>query len=526
MPFFKCDDIKACTGGTWTNYDPSNRPDIRGFSTDSRNMEKNFAFVALKGARDGCDFAASAVENGASAVIAERELPDIPVPTLVVENPLKALWQIAKIHRLRFDNPVVGITGSCGKTSTKEMLKILTGWRNPAVTEKNYNNEIGVPLTLTKIDMRDNRLAIVEAGVAAPGQMEPLAEMIEPDIAIITNVGLTHLEKFSEIANVAREKAVLASHCAQNGWCLMHHSLLSWKAFDELKCKRAVVAPAETPEFKADLIFRYSVNERDGYSEIDMCVEGGDEYCFEISKMSQGMTENAVLAFAAALMLGAREENLSTKLRNFSPLPMRGGVVELEKSSWLVDCYNASPTSMRDSLARFALLSEQSPKRVYVLGDMAELGLASLRHHKETASRIPYRDGDAAVLIGKNVNIYKEGLLSSGWPESSILCFDEPEKAKNYLENFEGFAFVKGSRICHLEDSLPDSVREKISLTNSEVENSEKTEDLPEEDPSEEDSSQPKEEAKEEDKEEDEFSEYENFELEPEIDDEDDREKI
>lgn len=169
------------------------KTDIRGFSADSRKMEKDFAFVALKGERDGCDFAESAVENGASAVIAERPL-DLPVPVLVVKDALKAFQSIAKFHRLRFENPVVGITGSCGKTSTKEMLARLVAWKNPLVTEKNFNNEIGVPLTVTKIDLRQNQCAIVEAGVAAPGQMRELAEIISPDIAIITNVGCRTLK--------------------------------------------------------------------------------------------------------------------------------------------------------------------------------------------------------------------------------------------------------------------------------------------------------------------------------------------
>ena len=120
MPFFKSDDMQAWTGGTWFNLG-NQKPDIKGFSVDSRNMQKDFAFVALKAERDGHDFASNAVENGASAIIAEKQL-DVPVPVLVVKDSLKALQKIAKLHRLRYENPVVAITGSCGKTSTKEML--------------------------------------------------------------------------------------------------------------------------------------------------------------------------------------------------------------------------------------------------------------------------------------------------------------------------------------------------------------------------------------------------------------------
>ncbi len=457
MPFFKTDDLQNWTGGTWINLE-NNRPDIRGFCVDSRNMQKDFAFVALKAERDGHDFATNAVENGASAIIAEREL-DVPVPVLVVKDSLKALQIVAKFHRLRFDNPVVAISGSCGKTSTKEMLAKLLSWKNPLITEKNYNNEIGVPLTLTQIDIRQNQLAIVEAGVGAPEQMKELAEIIEPDIAIITNVGLTHLEKFKEVSAVAREKAVLPAHVSENGWCVIHQNLLSWKAFDELSCKKAVIASADAPEVKADLVFRYALNTvNDDFVGIDMCVEGGEEFYFEAPKMSAGMIENLLLAIATSLMLGGKEEQLAVKTELLRPLPMRGGIVGTEKAKYYVDCYNASPTSMRDALNNFASIAKDLPK-LYVLGTMAELGLAMHRHHKEVGANIPYHEGNKAILVGANAEIYKSGLLEKGWNEDDISIFATAEEAKGAVESFEGgFVFIKGSRICTLEKSLPDEV--------------------------------------------------------------------
>ena len=457
MPFFKTDDLQAWTGGSWFNLN-SKKTDIRGFGIDSRNIQPDFAFVALKGERDGCDFAADAVKNGATAVIADREL-DVGAPVLVVKNPLKALQTVAKLHRLRFENPVVAITGSCGKTSTKETLAKLLSWKNPVYTEKNYNNEIGVPLTLTKIDIRQNQLAIVEAGVGAPDQMRELAEMIEPDIAIVTNVGLAHLERFKDVASVAREKAVLPAHVAENGWCVMHQNLLSWKAFDELTCKKAVLASADAPDVKADLVFRYAVSKIDGgMSAIDMCVEGGEEYYFEVPQMSAGMLDNTLLAIAASLMLGAKEEQLAAKIETLKPLPMRGGIVESGGVKYYIDCYNASPTSMRDALQNFAEIAKDAPK-LYVLGSMAELGIATHRHHKEVGANIPFAEGCKAVLVGVSADIYKAGLLENGWNEADISVFDTSQAAaEKILEFTAGFVFVKGSRVCELEKALPPAV--------------------------------------------------------------------
>lgn len=463
MPFYKFDDLKLWTGGEWKMpSDSAKKTDIRGFSTDSRNMEKDFAFVALKGARDGCDFAQDAVNNGASAVIADRPL-DISVPVLVVSDALKALQTIAKFHRLRFENPVVGITGSCGKTSTKEMLARLVAWKNPLVTQKNYNNEIGVPLTVTKIDLRQNQCAIIEAGVGGPGQMKELAEIISPDIAIITNVGLAHLEKFGEISNVAKEKAILPAHVSNGGWCLMHSNLLSWKSFEELKCRKAVVVKSDAPDVKADLVFRYSLSECGENIGIDMCIEGGNEYFFEVGKMTQGMVENSLLAIAAALMLGTKEEQIAAVAETFAPLPMRGMTVKAGNSSYYADCYNASPTSMKDALAHFIKITGNSAPRLFVLGSMAELGLATHRHHKEIGYNLPYREGDKAILVGENAQIYKLGMTENQWPESAIEVFENAESAKGSVAAFEGSVFIKGSRVCELEKLLPDEVVNLLS---------------------------------------------------------------
>lgn len=529
MPFFKTDDLQAWTGGKWINIDNARKPEIRGFSNDSRNMEKDFAFVAIKAERDGHDFAADAAANGATAIIAEREL-DVKLPTLIVKDSLKAFQRIAKMHRLRFENPVVGITGSCGKTSTKEMLAKLTAWKNPLVAQKNFNNEIGVPLTLTRIDLRQNQLAIVEAGVGAPNQMRELAAMIEPDIAIVTNVGLAHLEKFEQVVNVAKEKSVLAANVADGGWCLIHHNLLSWKAFDELKCKKAVVASADAPEFKADLIFRYTLSDIDDNTvSIDMCVEGGDEFYFEIPKMTKGMVENSLLAVAATLMLGGREEQIAQCLEKFAPLPMRGSIVETGKAKYYVDCYNASPTSMKDALSHFAKISENATKRAYVLGTMAELGLAAHPHHKDIGSHIQPYENDIAILVGTFADVYKAGMLENGWDEKNIFVFADSESAKAKIAECEGFVFIKGSRVCELEKAVPAEALEKLSASPAAVEPEEEEEPeerQPARQPEQEEEEDEGEEFPEEDFGEDDDEDEDTDEISEEDDDEDERERI
>lgn len=484
MPLFKIDDLQVWTCGEWKNL-PKKYPEIKGFSTDSRNIPEDFAFVALVANRDGHDFAQDAVNNGASAVIASKEL-EIDAPVLMVKDTLKALQTIAKFHRLRFDAPVIGVTGSCGKTTTKEFLNTLLSWRHPLCTKDNLNNEIGVALTLTGIDLRENQCAIVEAGVGAPGQMQELAKMIEPDLTLVTCVTPAHMERFVEISNIAKEKALLAKGAASGGWVLLHHNLLSWKAFEELACKKAILAPAEVPDVSGDLVFRYVLSEDGERTKIDMCIEGGNEYLFEMPSMTKGMQENALLAIAAALMMGTTEEQIVQRLEFLRPGAMRGSVVEFEGSKYYVDCYNASPASMKDALRMFLKLSSDAP-RMFAIGDMAELGLASLRYHREIGENIPYREGDRAVLIGRNAEIYKSAMLGKGWPEEAIKSFENSAEAAGEIAEFKGWIFAKASRVCELEKALPHGVCDALSIeSGAKAKAAEETCDREEEEPAEE----------------------------------------
>ncbi len=454
MPFFKTQDIKIWTNGTWENLPKDFN--INAFNTDSRTLSKGEAFVCIKAQRDGHDFAKDAEEAGASAIITERKLDDITIPQLIVENTLKALQDIAKFHRLRFEYPVVAVTGSCGKSTTKESLAKLLSWKKPAYTEKNYNNEIGVALSLLKSDLKHNRLAIIEAGVAAQGQMLELSKMIEPDLVVVTNIAPAHLEGFTDIASVAKEKAILAENCAVGGFCVMHSNLLSWKAFDELKCKKAIAIPMDAPDVKADLAFRYRINYTQENIEIELCLEGGEEYYFEAPLMSKGNAENMVLVIIASLMLSAKEELIYTGLQHLENLGMRNLFIETEEVKFFVDCYNANPASMKDSLDFFEEKSQDAKNRCFVIGPMADLGIASIRLHKDIAGYIKRREGDSIVLIGDTSDLYKSSLIENGWLEEDIKTFENAVEAQALLKETKGHIFLKASRKYELEKAIPE----------------------------------------------------------------------
>jgi UDP-N-acetylmuramoyl-tripeptide--D-alanyl-D-alanine ligase len=241
MPAFAPDTLAAWTNGRWSRV-PMTAP--VGFSADSRRLLPGQAFVALRtDKRDGHDYLGEAQKAGASAAIVALEVKGVDLPQLVVADPLAALQAVARGHRREFQGTVIGITGSAGKTSTKELVAVLLGGEAAGVlaTEGNLNNQIGVALTLCRLDPERHRFAVVEAGISAPGEMAKLAAMIEPDIAIVTLIGAAHLEELGDLKSVAREKALLAASLRKGGVCIFPSSCEAYAAFRELPAGSCLV---------------------------------------------------------------------------------------------------------------------------------------------------------------------------------------------------------------------------------------------------------------------------------------------
>ena len=254
MAAFDPDSLARWADGRWTAV-PS--VPVLGFAADSRLLMPGQVFVALKTEkRDGHAYVAAAQSAGACAALVGAPVAGASIPQLVVGSPLAALQAIARRHRLAFHGPVVGITGSAGKTSTKDLLAILlggadsgevpgSGARAPVLaTRENLNNQIGVPLTLTRLDPAVHSFAVIEAGISAPGEMAVLAKTIEPDIAIITLVAPAHLRDLGTLETVAREKAALAARVRRGGVAVFPVSCAQFAAFRGLKAPTIVLGAA------------------------------------------------------------------------------------------------------------------------------------------------------------------------------------------------------------------------------------------------------------------------------------------
>ncbi len=245
MPLYDPAELAAWTGGQW--HGPLPGPALGPPVADTRRLRPGEIFVALKTAkRDGHDYLETARAAGAGAGLVAQVNKEVELPQLLVADPARAWRDVAAAQRKNFPGPIIGITGSAGKTSTKELLRLLLA---PGVhaTQANENNLLGVPLTLGGLDPVAHRFGIVEAGISERGEMAELARMIQPDIAIITLISPAHLEKLGSIEGVAHEKARLAQSVRPGGWVVMPASCLEYYVFRRLPAQAAVVAPADGP---------------------------------------------------------------------------------------------------------------------------------------------------------------------------------------------------------------------------------------------------------------------------------------
>lgn len=434
MPAFDSDLLATWTGGTWTAR-PSAR--ITGFAIDTRRLAAGSLFVALRTAqRDGHDFLGAALAAGAAGALVARHRPDSALPQLVVADPLTAFQEIARAHRRRFRGPVIGVTGSAGKTSTKELLALLLG-PEAAATEGNLNNHLGVPLTLTALDSQRHKFAVVEAGISMPGEMPALAEMIEPDVAVITLVGPAHLEELGGLDGVAREKAILARGVRAGGVAVFPAGCRRFAAFAELT----------VPVLDLDFDQRPVGEGR----EIDLRPAGGPAERYFLPAASEGMGQNAALALRVARHLCVSEAVARERLAGWRPAALRGEVRREGGRLLYLDYYNANPASMRDALQAFDRLAGRGEPRLFVLGCMEELGAQTEAFHVELGQYLPLRQGDRVLLVGEHAAAVRRG---AGPRAGQILELAGAAEAAPYVAEFAGAVFVKGSRKHRLELAL------------------------------------------------------------------------
>jgi UDP-N-acetylmuramoyl-tripeptide--D-alanyl-D-alanine ligase len=448
-------ELARWTGGQWSAPPP---PSVNGLHFDTRRLEPGAGFVALShGKRDGHDFLEAASESGAACAIVEQKCGG-PLPQLVVANAMKALADIGQAQRERYRNPVIGITGSCGKTSTKAMLQACLGVSRCHATPGNWNNCIGVPMTLFGLDSETQDFAVIEAGISEPGEMKRLSGMIQPDLVIVTQIGSAHLEGLGNREGVAREKLQLMAQARSEARLVVPESVYAFsecKAYADRTCL-VLEGAAPVPEPAPAQVVRYERTD-EGIKIL--------EVLYSFASASPGMCSNAALAIVATQILGADLAVGKAALASWQPDAKRGQCLEHNNQIFYVDCYNANPDSMRDAMTAFEATVPTEAGRAYVLGAMNELGHAAVGLHEALGRSLRLRQKDRLWLVGPSelTDAYLAGAEAAGVLPEQIVSSTSVDEIKSGIAAFEGAVFLKGSRCFKLESLLPETLKLKTT---------------------------------------------------------------
>jgi UDP-N-acetylmuramoyl-tripeptide--D-alanyl-D-alanine ligase len=373
--------------------DPGSDVAVERIATDSRKVHYGSLFAALPGNNvDGHDFAESAMKLGAVALLVERPLP-LEIPQLLVPDVLLALGELARMLRRRVAPSLVGITGSNGKTTVKEMLAgILKLEGGVLATRGNYNNELGVPLSLFGLE-EQHRFAVLEMGASKAGDIAYLAGIAEPDVGLITNIGPAHLRGFGDEEGVARAKGELFSALPLDGWAIINADEPWSDLWRELNAASQVLTFGTRPDADVRLL------ENDGIASI---ATPAGELEIHLSLPGRHNLINAAAAAAAAHAMGVGLTNIQQGLETVKPVPGRLNLLRTD-AGWTVidDTYNANPASLYSALQ---VLAGMQGTAWLVLGDMKELGEDSRKMHVEV--------GDAARAMGVS-RLFTTGEMSA-----------------------------------------------------------------------------------------------------------------
>ena len=436
--------LEKITKGTLYKTSADNILD--SISYDTRTLQKGQAYIALKGASlDGHIFINKAIKSGASLIILEKkELTKYQnilqnIPYLTVANTLLALQEISKFHRVNKSIKIAAITGSNGKSTTKQMLSsILNQAGKTCSTEGNFNNQIGVPRSLMEITDKD-KFGVFELGASHVGDIAEIARLVLPDVAVITNVSPAHLKYFGTMENIYRTKTEITEYISENGTLIFNGDneyLKQLKNTYKGKMISFGFKKGNDLQIKDTKIFSFLYN---GISfDTDIVLENHNKL-------------NAAAACGAALALGISSKDIETGLKNFKPMPMRLEKYIIKQSEILLDCYNANPASMENALN--ILASSLKTHKTAVLGDMLELGAYSEKYHKELAHKIVGAKIDEVFLGGTEIKFTYEELLKLNFKavKYSANKMDFSEDLKKVLDK-DSVLLFKASRALNFEE--------------------------------------------------------------------------
>jgi UDP-N-acetylmuramoyl-tripeptide--D-alanyl-D-alanine ligase len=417
---------------------------LNKIKTDSRAVMPGDLFVAIPGAKvDGHDYIAEAVSRGAVGAVISRPI-EISLPTLLVPNTVLALGMAAIAYRAQFSLPIMALTGSCGKTTVKEMTAfILEEVGSTLFTSGNYNTEIGVPITLLQLQASHQR-AVIELGARKKGDITYLMDLVKPNIALITNVGVAHLEAFGGSREIAIAKGEIFECLPENGIAIINND------DQEASYWKSLLKPTQTLitfglDHEADVMTK-NIRLEAAFSEFD-CAIKGDIFKVRLPVAGRHNVQNAIAAIAAASAFGVPQSAMQQGLERFVTVSGRLQYKAGKNGAVLIDdTYNANPVSMRAALA---VLSKQSRHKLFIMGDMVELGSETEKLHGEIGKDAKQQGVDELLAVG---SLSKNAVLQFGMGAKH---FQDKSSLVSYVLqalNDETTVLIKGSRSMRMEE--------------------------------------------------------------------------
>ena len=442
-------NIAACLGQPLRQAEGKEQFEITGAVLDSRKVEPGYAFFATRGERvDGHSFIPQVVEKGAALVICE-EAPPVEVPYIIVENTFAALKQVAAFYREQLDIPIVGVTGSVGKTSTKEMIAAgLSTKFNVLKTQGNFNNEVGLPLTILSI-RKEHEAAVVEMGINHFGEMRRLSQVAKPDVCVITNIGQCHLENLIDRDGILRAKTEIFEFMAKDGFVVLNGDDDKLATIQEVHGRKPYFFGVSPEGLVAKDVFAVEIQSKGLFgSDFQMQIMGDDLDAF-VPLPGQHMVINAMAAACVGRILGMTNEEVLAGIASVQATGGRSNIVKAADKTIIDDCYNANPVSMKSAID--LLMMAQGPK-VVILGDMFELGVDELALHREVGQYAALAPLDRMIFIGDMAKEMYEGAMKlRAMPEyyPDKAAFFATHKAEDFKDTT---VLVKASHGMHFEE--------------------------------------------------------------------------
>lgn len=400
--------IAQVCGGVYHGTEETAEREVSSITTDSRQAADGCLFVAVKGERvDGHDFIPSVFEKGALCVIAEHEPETADGAWIQVESSLQAIKDMAEFYRQQLAVRVVGITGSVGKTSTKEVIaSVLSEKYHVLKTLGNFNNELGLPLTVFRL-REEHQVAVLEMGISDFGEMHRLSKIARPDVCVMTNIGQCHLEFLKDRDGILRAKSEIFDYLAEDGTVILNGDDDKLSTIKEVKGIRPVFFGVESGrEIYADEI------EPKGLKGIRCRIHAGEESISVLIPIpGYHMVLNALAAAAVGLTMGLTMEQIRAGIEKLQSLGGRFHIIEKGNMLIIDDCYNANPVSMKASLD---VLKDAEHRKVAILGDMFELGENAAELHASVGCHAAENEIDLLICVGDASRHMAEAAFQTG----------------------------------------------------------------------------------------------------------------